>query len=159
MNRVFHENIVKGRLAEALIEQLFLSAGFGVHRYGMENTVPGIMDLLKGVRSDVAANIRTMPDFVVQNQKNGEVFFVEVKFSKDESFSIKKLPEDYPYKNCYFVIVSKKHIKCITYNELRNGLEITPTSRNYLGNRTELGIDKKIIIQFCSFAEKFFKDV
>ena len=45
------------------------SLGYNVFRYGMENTVPGIMDLLKGVRSDVAYNIRRMPDFVVQKPK------------------------------------------------------------------------------------------
>ncbi|SHI46655.1 hypothetical protein SAMN04488513_101373 [Pseudozobellia thermophila] len=31
----------------------------------MENSIPGITDLLKGVRGDVAKNIRQMPDFVV----------------------------------------------------------------------------------------------
>lgn len=42
----------------------------------MENTVPGVMELLKGVRSDVANNIRRMPDFVVQKGK--EVYFVVI---------------------------------------------------------------------------------
>ena len=46
----------------------------------MENTVPGIMELLKGVRSDVATNIRRMPDYVIQHRKTKEVFFIEIKF-------------------------------------------------------------------------------
>ncbi|AKB32718.1 hypothetical protein MSSIH_2028 [Methanosarcina siciliae HI350] len=155
----FVENMIKGRIAETLIEELFLSLNYSVFRYGMENTVPGIMKLLRGVRSDVATNIRRMPDFVIQNNKNGEVFFIEVKFRKDEVFAFENLDKDYPYENCYFIVVSKKHIKCVTYEELRAGDAVTPNSRNYLGNRKEFELDKEVIIQFCDFAVKFFSVV
>ena len=150
-------NMIKGRIAETLIEELFLSLGYNVFRYGMENTVPAIMKLLKGVRSDVADNIRRMPDFVVQKGK--DVYFIEVKFRADEEFSHKDLPKDYPYRNAFIIIVSKKHIKCITIQELEEGGNISPTSKNYLGNRKEFELDKKIIIDFCNFAIKFFKEV
>ena len=153
----YKEGMIKGRIAETLIEELFLSLGYDVFRYGMENTVPGVMKLLKDVRCDVADNIRRMPDFVVQ--KNNQVHFVEVKFRKSEEFSIKDLPKDYPFENCYFILVSKKHIKCITYQELKAGKEITPTSKNYLGNREEFDLDKNVIIDFCKFAIKFFENV
>ncbi len=153
----YKEGMIKGRLAETLIEELFLSLGYSVFRYGMENTVPGIMKLLKGIRSDVADNIRRMPDFVIQDKK-GEVYFVEVKFRKDEKFTFNDLPKDYPFTNCYFIIVSKKHIKCITFEELKQGKEITPTSRNYLGDRKEFALDKNVIIDFCDFAVKFFEN-
>lgn len=154
----YRESMIKGRIAETLIEELFLALGYSVFRYGMENTVPGIMELLKGVRGDVAHNIRRMPDFVVQDKK-GEVYFIEVKFRANEEFRLSDLKKDYPYKNCYFVIVSKKHIKCITYEELEEGKEISRNSRNYLGNRKEFELDKNVIIQFCEFAVKFFKEV
>ena len=151
------ENMIKGRIAETLVEELFLSMKYSVFRYGMENTVPGVMDLLKGVRSDVANNIRRMPDFVVQKGK--EVYFVEVKFRASEKFSYKDLPKDYPYRNAFIVIVSKRHIKCITVQELEEGKEISPNSKNYLGNRKEFELDKKTIIDFCDFAVKFFKEI
>lgn len=77
------------------------------------------MRLLMGIRTDVATNIRRMPDYVVQ--KDRDVFFIEVKFRKSEKFTKSDLPEGYPYENCYFIIVSKKHIKCITYGELMKG--------------------------------------
>jgi len=153
----FTEGMIKGRIAETLVEELFLSLDYNVFRYGMENTVPGIMNLLRGVRGDVATNIRRMPDFVVQKDK--EVFFVEVKFRASEEFTFKDLPKDYPFENAYFILVSKKHIKCITYEELKAGKEISPTSKNYLGSRKEFELDKKVIIDFCNFAIKFFKDV
>lgn len=153
----FTYGMIKGRIAETLIEELFLSLDYNVFRYGMENTVPGIMKLLKGVRGDVAANIRRMPDFVIQKEK--DVFFIEVKFRTSEEFSKKDLPKNYPFENAFFVIVSKKHIKCISYQELMEGEEISPTSKNYLGSRKEFDLDKQTIIDFCNFAVKFFKDV
>lgn len=153
----FTEGMIKGRIAETLVEELFLTLDYNVFRYGMENTVPGIMKLLKGVRGDVATNIRRMPDFVVQKDK--EVFFVEVKFRTSEEFSLKDLPNDYPFTNAYFIVVSKKHIKCISYSELLEGKEITPTSKNYLGSRKEFDLDKQVIIDFCNFAVKFFEGV
>ena len=115
------------------------------------------MELLKGVRSDVANNIRRMPDFVVQKGK--DVYFVEVKFRASEKFSYKDLPKDYPYRNAFIVIVSKRHIKCITVQELEEGKEISPSSKNYLGNRKEFELDKQTIIDFCDFAVKFFKEI
>ena len=152
----YKEGMIKGRIAETLIEELFLSLGYNVFRYGMENTVPGIMELLKGVRGEVATNIRRMPDFVIQKDKN--VFFVEVKFRASEEFSITDLPKEYPFENCYFIIVSKKHIKCITYQELINGDKISPEDRKYLGSRKEFDLDKNVIIDFCDFAVKFFSE-
>lgn len=155
----FTEGMIKGRIAETLVEELFLRLNYNVFRYGMENTVPGIMNLLKGVRGDVANDIRRMPDFVIQNPSTNKVYFVEVKFRSSEEFSVNDLPKNYPYENCYFIVVSKKHIKCITYDELKEGKEISPTSRNYLGNRKEFELDKDVIIDFCNFAIKFFEGV
>jgi hypothetical protein len=154
----YRHNMIKARIAETLIEELFLSMEWGVFRYGMENTIPGVMTLLKGVRSDVAENIKRMPDFVVQD-KQRNVYFIEVKFRANEKYSLRDLPKDYPYENAFIVVVSKKHIKCITIPELREGKEISPSTRNYLGSRREFDLDKDTIIQFCDFAVKFFDNV
>lgn len=151
----YRYNMIKGRIAETLIEELFLSLGYNVYRYGMENAVPGIVDQLKGVRNDVADNIRLMPDFVVR--RGNKLFFIEVKYRSNEEFRLADLPPNYPYENTYFVIVSKKHIKCISYWELKAGMEITPSSTNYLGYRKEFELDKQTIIDFCDFAVTFFE--
>jgi hypothetical protein len=117
--------------------------------------------ILKGIRSDVATDIRRMPDFVIQSPTaTKDVFFIEVKFRMSEEFSKKDIPSDYPFTNCYFIIVSKKHIKCLSYDELVNqGKKITPDCKNYLGNKKEFNLDKHVIIDFCEFAVKFFKEV
>jgi len=155
----YRYNMIKGRIAETLIQELFLSLKFNVFKYGMENTIPGIMDLLKGVRSEVADEIKRMPDFVIQDNRNAAVYFVEVKFRANESFKYSNLPKNYPYGNAYIIVVSKKHIKCLTVEELKDGKEITPTCHNYLGKRKEFDLDKDVIIDFCNFAVKFFENV
>lgn len=155
----YRYGMIKGRIAETLVQELFLSLGYNVFRYGMENTIPGIMELLKGVRSDVAQEIRRMPDFVMQNPKTKDVYFIEVKFRASEKFSFTDLPKNYPYENAYIILVSKKHIKCITVQELKDGKDITPSSQNYLGNRKEFDLDKEVIIDFCQFAVQFFESV
>lgn len=157
--RSFRYGMIKGRIAETLIQELFLSLGYNVFRYGMENTIPGIMELLRGVRSDVAQEIKRMPDFVMQNPKSKDVYFVEVKFRASGEYKFKDLPKDYPYHNAYIILVSKKHIKCITVKELVEGKEITATSNNYLGSRKEFDLDKEVIIDFCKFATQFFESV
>jgi len=157
--RNYRYGMIKGRIAETLIQELFLSLNYNVFRYGMENTIPGIMELLKGVRSDVAQEIRRMPDFVIQNPETKDVYFVEVKFRASGEFKLKDLPKDYPYTNAYIILVSKKHIKCLTVQDLLDGKEITPESKNYLGNRKEFDLDKDVIIDFCNFAIQFFENV
>jgi len=159
----YKEGMIKGRIAETLIEELFLTLKYNVFRYGMENTVPVVMKLLRDVKTEVANDIRRMPDFVIQSNEGknkGEVYFIEVKFRKSEEFD-KNDPsiKDYPYRNTYFIIVSKKYIKCITYGELQEGKVVSPKSKNYLGNRKEFELDKEVIKDFCDFAIKFFKEV
>ncbi len=43
--------------------------------------------------------------------------------------------------------------------ELKDGKEISLTSKNYLGRRKEFDLDKDVIIDFCDFAVQFFKNV
>ncbi|AIZ40349.1 hypothetical protein [Cellulophaga baltica] len=151
--------VIKGRIAETIVEELFRSLGFQVFSYGMENSIPGIKDLLKGVRGDVSKNIRQMPDFVVF--KDNQAHFIEVKYRASGELSLKDIAKygDYPFENALFVLVTKKHIKCISYNELSEGKEITSSSRNYLGNRKEFDTDKDLIIEYCEYAVKFFENV
>jgi len=156
----FDENMIKGRIAETLIEQLFDRMGYDVYRYGMENTVPGIMKKLSNSEpKEVVHEISKMPDFIVKHPEEKQIHYIEVKFRANGKFSFDDLKHGYPYKNSYFIVVSKKHIKCLSYSELEEGKEITPRSRNFLGSRDDFKTDKETIIQFCQFAVKFFECV
>ena len=60
-------NRIKGRVAETLIQELFLAHGYNVFHYGMERSIPGIEQLTRKTFGAVKEKIRSMPDFVVQN--------------------------------------------------------------------------------------------
>lgn len=151
--------VIKGRIAETIIEELFRSLDFQVFSYGMENSIPGIKDLLKGIKDDVAKNIRQMPDFVVFKDKRAH--FIEVKYRASGELKLSDIEKhgEYPFENALFVLVTKKHIKCISYSELRVGQEIKEGDRKYLGSRNEFETDKEKIIGYCKYAVKFFENV
>lgn len=155
----FRYNMVKGRVAETLIQELFLSLGYNVFHYGMERSVPGIANLLKQNNTPVAREIRSMPDFIMQDPRMNEVYFVEVKYRANGEFSLTDLPSDYPWDNAYFIIVSRRHIKCITYAELKEGRKVGAGTRNFLGSRKEFALDKDTILAFCDMAVRFFEGV
>lgn len=150
--------MVKGRVAETLIQELFLSMGYNVFHYGMERSVPGIANLLKGVKGPVAHEIRSMPDFIVQDG-SGKVFFIEVKYRASGQFGAEDLPEGYPWVNTLFIIVSKRHIKCLSYRQLMRGAKISPECHHFLSERKEFKLDRDTIVSFCHMAERFFDGV
>ncbi len=76
----------------------------------MENTIPGILGLLNGVRTKVAEEIKRMPDFVILNPITKEVYYFEVKFRANDEFSIKDLSKNYPYEDVYIILVFQKLI-------------------------------------------------
>jgi len=117
----FSHNLIKGRVAETIVQELFQANGYNVFSYGMERTVPAIIHGIRGLNSEVAKAIRSMPDFVMQNMRNGELFYVEVKYRAWGHFTINDLIEDYPYGNAHFIIVTNRNILHISYNDLKAG--------------------------------------
>ena len=154
----FHYDTIKGKIAETLIQELFLSMNYHVYRYGMENTIPGILEMLRGVNSDVAQDIRRMPDLVVQHKQARDVHFIEVKFRADGYFDYKGLKSNYPYQNAFVVLVSRKHIKCLSVKELQANQCFTPDCGNYLEDRPEFDLDRDLVLKYCQFAVLFFQN-
>lgn len=150
----FVEDMIRNRISETLIEQLFLITGYDVFNYDIKNSIPGIAKLLSGVDSETAKELRRMPDFVVR--KGDDIFFVEVKFVDYEDFSFSDIPKHYPFHNCHFILVSRQNIKCITYNELKKGDKISPSDNKFLSEREEFKLNKKVITDFSDFAVKVF---
>lgn len=155
----FTENSIKGRVAETIIQELFLAHGFNVFHYGMERSIPGIAQLTRKTNGPVNDRIRTMPDFVVQDPRNNKLHFVEVKYRSSGQFSIDDIKGDYPWPHAFFIIVSKAHIKCLTYKQLASGKAISPTCNNLLIVRKDLDLDRKLIVQFGQLAKRFFTGV
>lgn len=155
----FSENSIKGRVAETIIQELFLAHGFSVFHYGMERSIPGIAQLTRKTNGPVNDRIRTMPDFVVQDPRNNRLHFVEVKYRASGMFNIDDIKGDYPWPHAYFIVVSKEHIKCLTYQQLAAGKAITSTCNNLLIVRKDLDLNRGLIVQYGQIAKRFFTGV
>ena len=152
----FSLNIIKARVAETIIQELFQSNGYTVFSYGMERTVPGIMQTIKGMGDEVARAIRSQPDFVVQRIETGELYYLEVKFRASGAFGIESLPKNFPYKNAHFVLVSPRAIKIISYAELAAGENILPCDSRFLGSSQPFEFTPECMERYTEYARKFF---
>jgi hypothetical protein len=155
----FSTNSIKGRVAETIIQELFLAHDYNVFHFGMERSIPGVAQLTRKTSGAVRDKIRSMPDFVVQDPRNHKLHFVEVKYRASGLFSIDDIKGDYPWPHAYFVVVSREHIKCLTYKHLEAGRSISPECGNFLIKRVELGLDRELIVRFGAVARKFFTGV
>lgn len=82
--RMNPENLLKGRMAETLVDELLRSAGNKVYRFGYEAVLQNLTQIDPGFdrKSEIGQQISSIPDFLVLNQ-SGQPFFVEVKFRTD----------------------------------------------------------------------------
>ncbi len=158
-NRDFHYRIIKARIAETIIKELFQVCGFNVFEYGMERTVPAILGKIKDKTEKTALQIRTMPDFVVQNNYTGQLLYLEVKYRKSGKFSIMDLQEDFPYKNAWFIIVTKSDFKCISYKQLNEGEKLNGSPNYLLEDNSIFNLNRQIVINYKNYSKNFFKGV
>ena len=138
-NLEWHCNQVKSKTAESIVEQLFLFEEYKVHKYGMESVLPQILGSIRNDESETARQIRSMPDFIIQTPELDNVYFVEVKFRANGQYSFQELEKEfeYPYKNTYFILVSRSAIKCLTYRQLKLGWNFNNGPNNHLCDRVE----------------------
>jgi len=75
------ENLLKGRMAETLVEELLKQSGNIVYRFGYEAIVQNLAQLDEKFDrfTEIGERIRLIPDFIVVNKK-GKPAFVEAKF-------------------------------------------------------------------------------
>lgn len=159
MSNTFPFRLVKARVAETLIKQLFISCGYQVYDHGMEQALPTITGKLNTNNSPEALQIRQMPDFVVQHILSGQLLYLEVKYRAAGVFKLSDLGPDYHYKQAVFIIVSKKGIFCISYTKLQE-LGKMPVSAAYrLANSAHFQLDTQQIKAYEVFATQLFSGV
>jgi len=143
-------NKLKGGWVEMLIEEMLKELGYEVYPFGIEHTLPGLVDKIKNEDSETSFFIKKMPDFVVYHPEKKLLFLIEVKFrtSGRLSYSIVK---NSPYAPTYVLLVSPVGIKCETISDMINGAKINAYTINHLANRKEFdfnGDDRKTIKEF-----------
>ena len=83
----WRETILKGRMAESLMLELFKESGNEAYRIGYEAVLPGLARIKESFKrnSEVGEKIRAIPDFFVID-KLGDPHLVEVKFRWDSNW-------------------------------------------------------------------------
>ncbi|MEO0311309.1 MAG: hypothetical protein RIQ89_966 [Bacteroidota bacterium] len=153
----FNLNVLKGRLAEQLVQDLFANSGYNIFNYGLERIQPSLSKLIRNNQNKTSKALRYMPDFVVQSAVNGDLFYMEVKFRANGKFSFDEQYQDYPYKNAWFVIVSPHKIQCMHYKLLSRGASITAETNYSLSKVKSLHIDADLLTQYSFYAQQLFK--
>jgi hypothetical protein len=119
------------------------------------------------IKGDVKNHIRKAPDFIIVD-KDGNANFIEVKFRSDGSY---KKEADYPYRDCYIILLSKDYIGIEQYKNLDD--ETTMNSKNFdpmyksknSGDFKSLmdvplfeDLDKNVVLDYRKLLTKYMKD-
>lgn len=154
------KDMIKGRTAEVVIEELFRILGFEVHRYGMENSLPSILHELRKFRGNkIIDKVRSLPDFIVTR---GQLALeIEVKFRESGEFTFAELSEkypSYPHVEVLFIVVSPSDLKCISYAQLKSGDSTKAGDQYFLGNRPEFKEYRSTIEYYRGFVKNLFNE-
>jgi hypothetical protein len=157
----FNYQLLKGKIAEIIIERLLILCDFEVLKFGMENSLPMFPEALYDPKSKISKEIRSMPDFVVIDHKE-RVNYFEVKYRKNGTFRYQDLGEDYKYSNGYLILVSKENIQAILIKELKSIEAIHPNMSYELWNLKEFDFDQldtEVINSYKKIVKKVFKEL
>lgn len=156
----YHYNMIKGRVAEAIVQEMLLHSGYEVFHFGMEHTIPGITGKLNHFNDPSSLLIRNTPDFVVKDPETGKVHLLEVKFRRNGTFSRKDLPKSYAYPTAWFIVVSPQAMKCLSFKELEQGISITDNCNNDVSStKNPFVIQPEVQTEFQGMATRFFQGV
>jgi len=153
--------MLKGRMAETLVEELLRKSGNTIYRFGYE----AILQQLTQIKQDFDKNtetgkrIRAIPDFIVLDEK-GDTIFLEVKFRWDGKLH----PNDVPrlerintfwsaklvFVNCY----EKPYFRVSNppYLDEEQNFVCTP-----LSEESAWKIDPEVYKEFEGLVEKYLK--
>jgi len=152
------ENILKGRMAESLVEELLKESGNKVYRFGYEAVLQNLTQLEKifDRDSEVSQRIRSIPDFIVIN-KEGKPSFVEVKFRtnlKVYAEQIKRLELIAKFWKAKIILVTTEkpyfRISYSPYLTNKKEWDWWPLERD-----KDLEVNKKILEEFDGLVEKY----
>ena len=154
----YHYNMIKGRVAEAIIKELFQANNYRVYDYGMERILPHAIENVRKQNDDMALRVRHMPDFIVQHIPSGKLTYVEVKYRAKGNFTIKDI-EHNPYSQTCFVVVSKTDIQWIEYAELLDKKSLPSVQIKTLENCPLFQLGAKSVEEYRNYAKAFFEGV
>ena len=149
----FKFQLLKGRIAENLMQELFLSEGYQVFKFGIENNLPYLLQQIKGMGSHQALSLRVAPDLIIFEPISKGIHYVEVKFCSNGVYNLNPKINLDTYIACYpntiFFIVSKHGILEVGIEQFRESRKIDLTDQeNLISNRSIFNLRPKVIEQF-----------
>ncbi len=162
------ENVIKGKLAENMVEQLLKASGCRAYRLGSDAVLENVVQLEDEFDKDsnLGKRIASIPDLMVMGQREKPVL-VEVKFRTDpESLEEELLLEKEPLENFWktkIVLVTAKakpYFRVLTppyfSKEKRDGWPIPVPNWKPLENDPDLGCDAKTLKKFEDLIKKYY---
>jgi hypothetical protein len=109
---MYAESMLKGRMAETLVEEMLKKCGNQVYRFGYESVLQNLTQLESkfDTHTELSERMRAIPDFIVLDGA-GKPAFVEVKFRRDpieplHEETIEKLESVEMYWNAEMIFVN-----------------------------------------------------
>jgi len=154
------ENILKGRMGEALIDELLSNSGNTVYRFGYETILQNLTqsDREFDRETETGQQISCTPDFVVVNQYK-KPFFVEVKFRSSLSRHVDEFIRDLNKIQKFWrakvivVIPEEPYFRIMNppYIDGRGNLIFSN-----LEDDPDLNVSCEDLKNFCSLVQKYF---
>ena len=144
-----HENLIKGRIAETIVEEMFRDAGYQVYRFGYESFLQSLVqkDNRINKRNIVGKMVSSMPDFLVV--KNNKPDFIEVKFRKDGKLDKEELES---WSKARVLLVSPSQ----PFFQISSVTAFIETGKLYkLDEDNFLSIKKEIIDRYIPLIKKY----
>lgn len=158
--RMDPENILKGRMAETLVDELLRNCGNKVYRFGYEAVLQNLTQIAPGFdrKGEIGQQISSIPDFLVLNQ-SGQPFFVEVKFRTDPEWKyddgvrLLKRIERFWKAKVIMVTLQKPYFRIANppYFDEKNGPRFEKLDRDQDLNVTSMELEK-----FSPLVENYF---
>lgn len=116
----FSYALYKGNVFKELVKTLLEENGYNAMPYGYENQLSNIKRQLSSKCSETALRIRCSPDLLIYDDKDSDVKLVEVKSSKNEYLSIKKISDYKTYWKDAFIVAVLDFESVFYGEEIRN---------------------------------------
>ena len=146
------ENMVKARIAETIVEEMFRTAGYQVYRFGYESVLQNLVQTKNRIykKDGVGQVVASMPDLLVVKERKPD--FIEVKYRKDGKLDRKKL-KSWAEGRILLVFPFEPFFKI---SKVKDFIE---TGKMYeLDKDRFIPINKKIIDKFIPLIKKYLKE-
>lgn len=161
------ENILKGKIAENLVEEMLKKAGNRVYRFGSEEVLQNLIQSEKKLdrETEIGRKIASIPDLVVISQMKKPIF-VEVKFRTDPEALEEQLLLEKEYLERFWeakivlVTIKKPYFRVLSppyfTREKREGWPIPVLNWQPVEADLDFGVKYPVLKKFEKLVEKHY---